>query len=124
MQTRERSRNAGTMIPTGEAFIFRLPDEILLTIVEDATSRADTYGSLWRYGCANQVDYKAAESVALACHRLNRLATPTFYLIIDFGYPVNIVRPTRAVKSLHRILHQNPRSRNTVEQLKFISATL
>jgi hypothetical protein len=94
-------------IPTGEAFIFTLPDEILLTIVEVATSRDNTDSSFWRCDCVNRVDYKAAERLARTCHRLNRLATPILYRTIDLG-SVNILRPNKAVKSLHRTLHQNP----------------
>jgi hypothetical protein len=99
-------------IPTSstEAFIFRLPDELLAIILELATKNNTRYTS-WRWWyCVYHTpsNYADIKALALVCCRFNRIALPLLYRVIRFRFPRHIVPSTKAVKTLHSTLQKYP----------------
>ncbi|KAI1648419.1 uncharacterized protein F4817DRAFT_364328 [Daldinia loculata] len=72
-----------------------LPDELLLAIVEFATSRnRDVYSDC----CSDRPDYRTTVALTKVCRRLNRLATPLLY-----SYMYHNLSSTDDYESLRRI---------------------
>jgi F-box-like len=89
-----------------EAFIFRLPDELLVTVFELATSNLGS-GECY-YNCETPSNNAAIKTLALTCHRFNHVVLPLLYRTIRFNYPHRTVPPAKPVKSLHSNLQKNP----------------
>ena len=92
-------------VPRREAYISRLPDELLVRILELATLESGPGGVC---DCEKQRSYAAIRTLLGICHRLHRIVLPFLYHTIRFNYPQGTVPPTRAVRSLHRRLQKNP----------------
>lgn len=88
------------------AFILKLPDEILLPVLELATTNPRL--SEEHCHCETLLDYADLKSLLFTCRRFSRIVLPWLYHTIRFDYPHQMVRPTRAAKSLHRSLQENP----------------
>ncbi|KAJ3529871.1 hypothetical protein NM208_g9564 [Fusarium decemcellulare] len=97
-----------------EAFIMRLPDEMLSKILDLAGGtifKADTF---WGK------DYFSKTTIALAtvCRRFNRIATPRLYyhLVVRWG------KTDHATRSLHLTLRQRPELRQCCKRLTVIES--
>jgi hypothetical protein len=108
IDNKNTTRDGDKCIPRDEAFIFRLPDELLVKVLGLATSQVDTRRPWWYCECEMRCDYAATKTLALVCHRFNRIVLPLLYRTIRFGHSHRIVPPAKAVKSLHRTLQKNP----------------
>lgn len=87
-----------------EAFILRLPDELLVKILELAVLRTQPqYSSYERLYSITSIP-----SLAFTSKRFNRLVLPFLYHTIYFGWPAQIVPPTLEVRTLRRTLQRNP----------------
>lgn len=91
--------------PRQDAFLLRLPDEILVTICDLATLDPDPCEPV----CEAEMPplYEVIKALALVCHRFHQIALPLLYRTIRFDKPHLVVPPTNAVKSLNRSLQQN-----------------
>jgi len=93
-------------VPTREAFIFRLPDELLLSIVEfticDPRSRSQAE-------CDESAprDNACVGVLSRVCHRLTRIAQPLLFRTIRFKHRVETVPPSIPVIKLHHTLTNN-----------------
>jgi hypothetical protein len=93
-------------IPTEEPFIFRLPDELLATVLELATLNIKSPG--WRScDCVVLCEYAAIKLLALICRRFNRIVLPLLYRTIRFNTVCQVAPPGKAVKALHSTLQNN-----------------
>ncbi len=94
------------IVPGTEAFIFRLPDELLVTIFELATLNSDSGG--WYCESETLFYYEGIKSLALTCHRFNLVVLPLLYRTIRFDDPYQqVVPPTKAAKSLNSGLQKD-----------------
>src|ERR1700744_4169770 len=67
-------RSKATCEKWDEALIFRLPDEVLVTVLELATLDIHSHG--WSCDCEKQWDYSAVKTLVLVCHRFKRVSLP------------------------------------------------
>ncbi len=92
----------GTHRYTCEAFIFKLPDELLNEIFTLAIrSDAESFG---------KGQYASALTLSVICKRFSRIAQPLLYYNIFAGksYGSTLVPPKRSVKLLYRTLKAYP----------------
>ena len=92
--------------PKEEVFIFRLPDELLDTILKLAALSLGFRG--WCCDCKALGNYTVVKKLVLVCRRFHRVVLPLLYHTIRFDYPHQIVPPTTAVRRLYRGLQENP----------------
>lgn len=101
--------------PRGEAFIFRVPDELLVSILELASVSPDFW--TWCCDCHAMGKYATMKQLARVCHRFNQCILPLLYRSIRFDYPHGIVPPTTAVRRLYRSLQNNASLRQYCQTL-------
>lgn len=101
--------------PRGEAFIFSLPDELLVPILELASVSPDFW--TWCCECRALGKYTMMKKLARVCHRFNRCILPLLYRSVRFDYPQQIVPPTTAVNRLYRSFQNNPSFRQYCQAL-------
>ncbi len=79
------SSNPRRWTPTGEAFIFRLSNELLVSIVDYATAKKDTQCSCSKQELAR--DKTTVKGLNLVCQRIKAIAQPLLYRKIKFDWP-------------------------------------
>jgi len=109
------ARNSRKREPIGEAFIFRLPDEILDSIIKHATSER------WQSQSCSESEHTSdntmVQALSLVCRRFKHIAQPLLYRNIRFRWPIAMAPPSRPVVKLHRTLSCNPALRQHVRLL-------
>jgi hypothetical protein len=93
---------------TQEALIFKLPDEVLVAIVELAASNNGQQPKYWHF---TMTTYNNVSVMALSrvCHRLRRLAQPLLYHdIFQTNFNHKAVPPSVEIRKLHRTLKARP----------------
>jgi hypothetical protein len=93
-------------VPTREPFVFRLPDELLLSIVELAIYDPGSRSQAECEECTTR-DNDCVRVLSRVCHRLKRIAQPLLFRTLRFGYPIKIVPPSKPAIRLHRTLTEN-----------------
>jgi hypothetical protein len=88
-------------IPATKNFIFQLPDELLVPIVELAISGPSLRSRLPQ---TNTRDNDILLIVSRVCHRLRRVAQPLLFRNIRIEYPNTMVPPSKSLMKLHRTL--------------------
>jgi hypothetical protein len=92
----------------GEAFIFRLPEEILLRVLEFTTTHVDCWGALC-YGCRHSRNYRGIKTLLCVCRSFHRIASPLLFHTLSFiSYRRQLVPPSRSVQRFHRQLKTDP----------------
>ncbi|KAF2794133.1 hypothetical protein K505DRAFT_324955 [Melanomma pulvis-pyrius CBS 109.77] len=109
------SSNPRRWTPTGEAFIFRLSNELLASIVDYATSKNGTQCSCSKQELAR--DKTIVKGLNLVCQRIKTIAQPILYRRIKFEWPDSMAPPSRVVIKLWRTLSQNASLRQNVRFL-------
>lgn len=89
---------------TQRTLIFKLPDELLVAIVELAAGSNGPHPTHFTM----TYDKVAIKILSRVCHRLHRLAQPLLYHHICFGWRNKFVPPSVAVRKLHRTLKERP----------------
>jgi hypothetical protein len=108
-------------LPTREAFLFRLPNELLLSIVEFAIcdpcsrSQAECDESAPR-------DNACVAVLSRVCHRLTRIAQPLLFRTIRFKHRIEIVPPAIPVIKLHRTLTKNAELRQYCRYVAYVTS--
>jgi hypothetical protein len=91
---------------TGPTVIFRLPQELLVSIIELAVFEVDR-----PHGCADcnfRPNAKCAKALSRVCWRISRIAQPMLFHTISFGGTPSTVPPKRSTIRVHLALRQNP----------------
>lgn len=94
-----------------KAFIFKLPEEILSSILELAVTNVQ---ASWRD--RKPYSYRDTKCLSLVCRRFNRITHPLFYHTIE----VEIGSSKSSTRKLHSTLQRNPWQRQYCKEL-FIS---
>jgi hypothetical protein len=90
-------------IPATKTFIFQLPDELLVPIVELAAIGSETEPGMPHTTIWNKSIVLILSKV---CHRLRRIAQPLLFRNIRLDYPNTMVPPSIPVLKLHRTLRE------------------
>ena len=93
--------------PVEDAFIFRLPDELLVTILEWAA-----LGSLpaWRRACASELPFEhdTLTAMAVVSWRFRCMTLPLLYRTLRCRKTSRALPPDRTATLLHRMLETHP----------------
>lgn len=87
------------------AYILKLPDELLCSIVEFASILCGAHNE-WMIERAIAYAQSCMLSLSLVCHRFQRLAQPLLFRNIRFQYGNEIVPPSRSAIKFHRTLNE------------------
>jgi hypothetical protein len=90
-------------IPATNNFIFQLPDELLVPIVELAAS-GPAFGSRIQHTTTHNND--VVLRLSKVCHRLRRVVQPLLFRNIHVEWPNSTVPPSKRVIKLHRTLRE------------------
>lgn len=110
-----RLQNTRDYQPTGPAFIFQLPDELIASIVQLAI-----FESFHPDGCPDcrfTPNAKCAKALSHVCRRISRIAQPMLFHTIKFQGTPSMVPPKKPVIRLYNILRQNPSLRQHCRRL-------
>jgi hypothetical protein len=98
-------------LPTGEAFIFRMADELISEILTLVAIRPQYEWPRNYYG-------RILPLVAV-CRRFNRISTPLLYHTAFFEKSCSIVPPCLPARKFHRTMHENAILRPYVKAVRF-----
>jgi hypothetical protein len=107
----------------GPAFIFNLPEEILLRVFEFATNQPNS----WHDGCYDYpylFNYAGIKALSYVCRSFHRIASPLLYHTINFSFGNQFVPPSKRVQQLHRRLETNPSLRRHCRALALTVADI
>ncbi|KAF2848277.1 hypothetical protein T440DRAFT_175194 [Plenodomus tracheiphilus IPT5] len=107
-QDNSTTRRSNTLsgAPTAKIFIFQLPDELLVPIVESAANSARNYPSRIRH--KTTYDNTGLLILSQVCHRLSQIAQPLLFRNLRIEFPYSMVPPSLPVLRLHRTLRERP----------------
>jgi hypothetical protein len=97
-------------LPIGEAFILRIPNELISKILSLVTVRPPYEWPRNYYG--------RILPLVTVCRRFNRIASPLLYHTAIFENSCGIVPPCLPARKFHRTVHENPMLRPYVKTLK------
>ncbi|EMD97558.1 hypothetical protein COCC4DRAFT_75024 [Bipolaris maydis ATCC 48331] len=86
--------------------IFKLPQELLVSIIELAVFELDS--SQGCSDCSFRPNAKCAKALSRVCWRISRIAQPLLFHTISFDGTPSIVPPKKSAIRLHLALRQNP----------------
>lgn len=111
------SRSPRGSFATGPTVIFRLPQELLVSIIELAIFEVDRSD-----GCSDcnfRPNAKCAKALSFVCWRISRIAQPMLFHTISFGFMSSTVPPEKDIIRVHSTLRQNPSLRRHCRRFFF-----
>ncbi|KAF2188456.1 hypothetical protein K469DRAFT_660153 [Zopfia rhizophila CBS 207.26] len=90
----------------GPTFIFRLPDELLVSIIELAVF--EEYSWHGCSACRVHPNAKSAKALSRVCRRISSIAQPMLFHTIKFEGTPSTVPPKKPVIRLYHALRKNP----------------
>jgi hypothetical protein len=106
MQCRSVLPRAPSSFATGPTFIFRLPQELLISIIELAV-----FEVVSSHGCSDcdfRPNGKCAKALSRVCWRISRIAQPMLFHTISLEGTPSTVPPKKGGIRVHLALRQNP----------------
>lgn len=105
---------------TNEAYIFRLPDELLMSIIEitsyDSPNRFQSHRAVQGcIKCGITCDYKYTTALSLVSRRFARIAQPFVFRAVGFGYRQEMVPASVGVRKLYHALRGNSSLRTHIK---------
>ena len=91
---------------TGPTLIFKLPQELLVSIIELAVFEVNrSHGC---FDCNFRPNAKCAKALSCVCWRISRIAQPMLFHTISFDGTPSTVPPKKSTIRVHLALRQNP----------------